>query len=62
MLSLQQLLEILDTLAAQGIFNAAQTNKLKTAATAMLTTFGGEQEYQAKYQLFLHLLGDKAAI
>lgn len=59
MLTLDKLIELIQQLEVQGIFTSVQSNKLITAATSMLTTFASQEEYVAKYNLFLALLGGK---
>lgn len=59
MVSLEEIIRIINSMQAQGIFTQAQATKLINAATAILQFYGGEDEYKSKYQLFLGLIGGK---
>lgn len=58
-MSLEQVIAVVTEMQTQGIFTQTQATKLINAATAMLSTFGNSEEYKAKYDLFLALIGGK---
>lgn len=58
-MTLELLFKLLEDLQAQGILTIVQLDKLKIAATSMLSNFSNAEEYQQRFALFLALLGGK---
>lgn len=59
MMNLEQIIAVVNDMLAQGIFTQQQATRLIDAATSILKTFGGAEEYLGKYNFFLALISGK---